>query len=381
MRKKAIFFAPNYYTSPYQSGSQHYARAFSRLGYDVLYISDPITPFHIFSRNKMHYQARLRIHRSGGLKDPDTGIKYYVPRSLIVPRKIPLLSSRWVASNWYRFSDVLHYIKEHSFDSVDIIWFDSSPFWFAIDYIEHRHSIMRIPDYIPGFGDVPPVSFEKDMELAAKVDLVVTTSSYLKEKLSEFIDPGKMLVVPNGLDMEKISRMDRSFPDEFKSIPEPRIIYIGLIRDWFDTELLYRTAISLQWAHFVLIGDVKTDISLLKPLKNIHFLGPKPYERIGQFLSHARVGIIPFKRNELVEYINPLKLYEYLAFGLPVVTTCWKEMENLRHLALVSRNHEEFANNIRKALTLGRVDIDVSQFDWKEKARTILKALHEKSNN
>ncbi len=381
MRKKAIFFAPHYYTSPYKGGGQHYARAFARLGYEVLYISNPITPLHKFFGNKKHYEERLKIHKQGGLEDPETGIKYYVPYSLIIPKNKPLLSLKWVADNWYRFSDVLSHIKEHGFDKVDLIWIDGAPFWFALDYIEHKYSIMRIADYILGFKDVPKSFFQKDLELARRVDLVVITSNYLKEKYSNLINPEKLMVVPNGLDVEKIKRMDTSFPHEFKSIPEPRVVYIGYIRHWFDMQLVSYSARALPDVHFVLIGDVEADVSTVANLKNVHLLGSRPHERIGQFLSHSQVGIIPFKRSELVEYVNPLKLYEYIAFGLPVVTTYWKEMENMKHLALVSRNPEEFVSNIKKALNMGKIHIDISQFDWKNKAITILERLHEKSNN
>jgi len=378
MAKKALFFAPTYYTSPYQGGGQHYARAFAKLGFKVLYISNPISPLHRFFSNKEHYHRRLEIHRKGGgIKD---GVRYYVPHALIVPHNKPILSSRWVADNWYRFSDVLKYIDDKGFSEVDLIWIDAgSPYWFVLDHVKHRHSVMRIPDYTLGFKSVPRVFLEKEREMGKKVDLVVMTSSLLKEKYAGIIDESKIIVVPNGLDVDKIRAMDTSFPPEFENIPEPRVIYVGYVREWFDVPLIKYAAQSLPHVQFVIIGDVETDISPLKGIPNVHFLGSKPHDRIGQFLSHSHVGIIPFRRTPLVEFVHPLKLYEYLAFGLPTVTTYWKEMENLKHLALVSKDAEQFVRNVEQALKMGKVKVDVEQFDWKQRAKTILEKLHERS--
>ncbi len=375
MAGKALFFAPHYFTSPYRGGGQHYARAFSRLGYDVLYISNPITPLHRFFGNKKHYQERLKIHRSGGGREGN--ILYYVPRSLIVPHNKPFLSTRWVADNWYKFSDVLKYIKNHGFDEVDLIWIDGAPYWFILDHVKYRHSVMRIADNILGFKDVPRVFLEKDLELAERVDAVVITSHLLKKKFESIIDKDKLLVVPNGVDLDALRNMDTSFPKEFEKIPEPRVIYVGYIRYWFDTDLLEYAAKHLPHVNFVLIGDVEVDVSRFRSMDNVFFLGARPHSRIGQFLSHSQAGIIPFRRNELVEYVNPLKLYEYLFFGLPTITSYWGEIAHYNHLCYVSRTPEEFVKNIVEALKKGKVNIDLEQFDWKNKARYILEKLEE----
>lgn len=375
MSKKALFFAPTYYTSPYQGGGQHYARTFSRLGYEVLYISNPISPLHRFFGNKYHYQERLKIHRAGGGREGN--LRYYVPYSLIVPHNKPLLSARWVADNWYKFSDVLDYIKKHGFDEVDLIWIDNAPYWFILDHVKHKYSVMRIMDNILGFRDVPRVFLKKDLELANKVDAVVITSHLLREKFKNLIDESKILVVPNGVDLDTLRKMDTSFPEEFEKIPEPRVIYVGYIRYWFDTDLLEYAAKHLPHVNFVLIGDVEVDVSRLRNMKNVFFLGARPHRRIGQFLSHSQAGIIPFRRNELVEYVNPLKLYEYLFFGLPTITSYWGEIAYYSHLCYISRTPEEFVRNIEKALKKGKVKIDMEQFDWKNKVIYILEKLKE----
>ena len=158
----------------------------------------------------------------------------------------------------------------------------------------------------------------------------------------------------NGVSFEQfnqISDPNLNLISEFQLIPEPRITYIGVISDWFDLDLLYQAANSLPNYSFVIIGPVDILIDKVKGVSNIYFLGAKPHSIIQIYLQNSQVGVIPFIRTKLIESVNPIKLYEYMAAGLPVVSTSWDELENLGSPALLAKDNHEFIEYINKIVT------------------------------
>jgi glycosyltransferase involved in cell wall biosynthesis len=92
----------------------------------------------------------------------------------------------------------------------------------------------------------------------------------------------------------------------------------------------------------------------LKDLPNVHLLGRRSYQALPDYLHNADVGLIPFDSTsypELVHGIHPLKLYEYLACGLPVVATEWRELTNLASPAALTKTSEQFIEAIRNAVS------------------------------
>lgn len=368
----------NYYTSPFQVGSHHYARAFEKLGYEVLFISNPISPIHKIFANNEQLTERERIHNLGG--ESIGNITYYVPKTLFTPQNKPLLSSKFVLGYWYKFSypNILQYIKDKGFNSVDILWFDSPMFSFLLDKVESKNSILRLADYSKGFNSVSDNQYHAEMEIANRVDTVIYSAKNLKEKYKDIRDKTKMHYISNGVDLTFIQKSDKSLPHEYADIPSPRAVYIGALHEWFDVDLVYETAKSLPKYSFVIIGPVECDLSRLENLNNVYILGKKPHERIAQFLFNADVGIIPFDtitHKELVESINPLKLYEYFACGLPVVSMNWHQLEDLNSPAYLCDTVDAFIDAIKKASTYS----DVNTFkefakdsDWIKRVNTVL---------
>ncbi|MBF0984523.1 MAG: glycosyl transferase, partial [Campylobacter sp.] len=238
MSKKVLMAVANYYTSPFQVGSHHYARAFEKLGYEVLFISNPISPIHKIFANSSELKERERIYKKGG--ESAGGIFYYVPHSLFTPQNKPFLSSNFVLNNWQNFTcpNLLNFIKKQGFGEVDILWFDSPLFGFLLDTITYKKSILRIADYSKGFGAVSDAQFNAEINIANKVDAVIYTAKNLKEKYDQIKDKSKMKYVPNGIDLDFFKAADRSLPQELEDIPEPRVIYVGAIHDWFDVDLV-----------------------------------------------------------------------------------------------------------------------------------------------
>lgn len=355
--KKVIIAAPNYYTSAYQVGSHHYAKAFEKLGYQVAYISDPISTLHTFFAKSNILAERERIYNSGGFWEGN--IWYYVPKALITPQNKPFLSSQLVMNHWFKIAKVslVEILKRNGFEEVDILWFDSPIFHFLLDEISHRESILRLADDSKGLG-VSHVHFNKELEIGNKANKVIYTAKSLLKTYEKIQDKSKMLYMPNGIDLRSFINCNYLLPAEFLNIPKPRVIYVGAIDWWFDVDLVYNSAIVYPEYSFILIGTCHISINKLLDLKNIYYLGSVSHEKIKDYLHHSDIGIIPFKQNEFVESIHPLKIYEYLAFGLKVVSMRWSELEQFEEYSLLAETSEEFIDLLSSSREFNKNDIE-----------------------
>jgi glycosyltransferase involved in cell wall biosynthesis len=123
----------------------------------------------------------------------------------------------------------------------------------------------------------------------------------------------------------------------------------GLIADWVDVELLASVARRFPEGSLVLVGKTTTDISMLERLPNVHLLGRKPYAELPDYCKGFDVALNPFRINELTLNSNPLKVREYLAAGLQVVSTPAPEVVRLNHCRIAA-GPDEFAREIERAL-------------------------------
>jgi glycosyltransferase involved in cell wall biosynthesis len=139
-------------------------------------------------------------------------------------------------------------------------------------------------------------------------------------------------------------------PAEISALPKPVIGYFGLLADeWVELELLVRVAKRFTTGSLVLLGKSTMDLAPLRALPNVHLLGRKPYETLPAYAKGFDVALIPFPKNEATLHSNPLKAREYLAAGLPVVSTAVPEVEVLGQCR-IGRDHDEFLAQIEAAL-------------------------------
>jgi glycosyltransferase involved in cell wall biosynthesis len=138
-----------------------------------------------------------------------------------------------------------------------------------------------------------------------------------------------VIYVPNVADTKLFSGAlgDGPIDAGMACLPSPRIVFTGaLVTTKLDMGLLLLLARSRRDWSFALVGptgpgDPRADMSGLAREPNIHLLGPRPYEALPSVLRGADAGLIPYAINELTKSIFPMKVYEYLAAGLPVVST------------------------------------------------------------
>jgi len=351
--KKIIITSAHYYNSPIQVGNHHFARLFARHGYEVLFLSNPITPFHKFSSNQDSYEVKKEIHQKGGMKEKN--ILSYVPASIVTPRNVPLLSSNWTLWNWDYFSypSLSKKIDELGFSNVDIIWMESLIFAPILKKVSYKKMICRIADDLLGFEDVTTKTFKNELEVVKQADHIVFSSSIIMEKYRSLFKDSSLKYIENGIDVDNFIRTSYQLPDEYKTIASPRVIYVGSIENWFDEELIAKSAKELKNVDFIIIGPETVKLNQLKHLKNVHLLGSKSFDILPNYLFFSDVGIIPFdtiKHKTLIDGVNPLKLYEYLACGLPVVSTKWKTLEELNPPIFMSNDPDDFVSKLKQAL-------------------------------
>lgn len=162
-----------------------------------------------------------------------------------------------------------------------------------------------------------------ERQLLGRVDMVLVVSPKLLEAKRTL--NSQTYLVPNGVDVQAY-RGPAHVPDDVQSIPPPRLIYAGLIGARLDLKLLADLAERRpQWS-LVLVGEansrgVEEDIARLRHLPNVHFLGLKPPGAVPDYIRACQVCLLPYRLVSETEYMDPLKLYEGLAAGKPIVAT------------------------------------------------------------
>ncbi len=233
---------------------------------------------------------------------------------------------------------------------LDPIIFIQFPSWLNLALkLKEKFGYKMIFDCLDEFSNFPGVKQKRKTEeetLFEKSDLVLTTSSTLHEKSIK--KESKSLFLPNAGEFEHFSKKTENLLHEYK---KPIIGYFGSIAEWFDVELIeYLTKQRPDWT-FIFIGHTfGSDIRKIHELPNVNFLGERPYSELPKYLHGFDVCLIPFKITPLTEATHPVKIYEYMATGKPVVSTKLKELQSMSDLCYIAENKEDFLSKIEKAL-------------------------------
>lgn len=381
--KKALFIANNYWSTPFQVGTHEIAKQFIKNGWNVAYISDPISPFHLLARNDTMVNERFNIWRKGGIQINER-LWTYVPLTLTPPTQFPFTKSLYALKNWHKFTipNCVKAVRKNNFERVDFLYIDNIYQSFWLDVISYSKSMFRITDNNAGFGKLNKRTvMELEKYIASKTDLMAYPSIVLKDHIRE-IAPKRSILLPNGVDYYYFADETKEEPDEYKHIEGPKIIYVGAMEFWFDFELINYAAERLPNYNFILIGNDKQANINLSKLPNIHILGTRPYNRIASYLQHADVGIIPFNRKQfpdLVDAINPLKLYQYMAAGLPTLSVSWSHVEKMKSPAVLYSDKEDFVNSLTELINnpTGKSLLQsfAAEQDWSKRYKTIIEEL------
>ncbi|HEY5039621.1 MAG TPA: glycosyltransferase, partial [bacterium] len=327
--------------------------------------------------NRREALARFRNWAKGG-QTWEAGLFSYVPLSLVPFTRFPLLDSFWAAKAYSRFTVPSLFRFLDSRGPFDAFLIGDPRFVPLIDRVKARKRLFRLTDDILGFTDTPRTIQELYREAVEKCERIIVTARPLKNMMEKNFQAKDVTYLSNGVDVERFLKVKAKEPMDLKAIPGPRAVYVGALLEWFDVELLRQVAVSLPKVSFILIGPPRVSLDRLKELSNVHILGPKPYESIPHYLSFCQVGLIPFKKTKLIQSVSPIKLYEYMACGLPVVSTDWEELRQLKSPAYLAKDLSGFIQGIRKALAARRNEKLVRfarKNSWDKKVDKILELI------
>jgi glycosyltransferase involved in cell wall biosynthesis len=197
---------------------------------------------------------------------------------------------------------------------------------------------------------------------------------------------GRQLFLDHGVDLDHFDpERHRTEPDDMRRIPRPRVGFFGGLDDYLvDFELIRATARELSGAQVVLVGDKycsEEEIERMVALPNLTWLGFRPYEQIPAYGTAFDVAIMPWADNDWVRRANPIKLKEYLALGLPVVSVDFPELSRYSDVVSIAANREDFIEKVAAALEGGGRGTPssrraaVADASWDRRARELMTAV------
>jgi glycosyltransferase involved in cell wall biosynthesis len=258
------------------------------------------------------------------------------------------------------------------------------------DHLKPELTVYDCMDELAAFKFAPVALKENEKTLLNKADVVFTGgySIYESKKNSHH----NIYPFPSSIDKDHfgIARSTKKDPEDQAHIARPRFGFFGVIDERLDIDLIAKAAeLRPEW-QFIIIGPVvKIDPATLPRLSNIHYLGGKNYKELPHYLSGWDVALIPFAMNESTKFISPTKTPEYLAAGIPVISTPIKDVvspygdNKLVHIANTAEQLVKCGDKILKSRAKKSWLTKVDQFlagnswdrTWSEMAKHIETAM------
>lgn len=344
-----LLYAPPW-AGPTRFSKHHLAAHFAERGARVLYIEAPLTPLGLRRGRTFAAELRTALQPPRNMRDRLWVRRHFVPlpyhaASPLTSRRLAnRLGQRWLVPAIRRD---LHHLGirnpilvaglPHAVDAVPFLPREALVYHCADDYARVR-----------GFPDTLPAL---EADLCRQADLVITTSETLREARRRF-NPNTHWV-PNGADVAHFSQSALPAAD-LRDTPRPIVGFVGGLSEWVDVRLIERLARARPGWSFVLIGPIGVDVSPLRQLANTRLLGPRPYAGLPAYLAAMDVALIPFKHNDLTFHADPIKAYEYLAAGLPVVATDLPALQRLSSVVRLADSTASFLEALDEEVAEGR---------------------------
>lgn len=217
--------------------------------------------------------------------------------------------------------------------------------------------------------------------LIKRSDLVIATSNLLYNRVVNLNN--KVIYLNNGVNYHIFSKIEVEKNSR-------TIGYLGNIRDWLDFDLIENTVKVLGDYNFIFIGNVtKNCKKIFESIKtrypNIKHINYLEQDKLEEYVKLFNVGIMPYKRNILIDAIFPNKLFEYFSLGIPVVSTRIKSLEDFGEVIFFADDKDEFANNIKMALHMKTDSLKLKNISkensWDKQTKKLLNKMREIFND
>lgn len=233
--------------------------------------------------------------------------------------------------------------------STSVVSLIQHSFWSELAaQIPNSRLVYDCMDHHEGFGGVSDEMIAHERALLAAADLTVTTSLWLDNEVGS--KTSRHVLIRNATEFEHFAKAPTG--DIYKDPQGRRIIgYYGAIAEWFDVDLVGKVAQAFPDCSIVLIGaDTVGAQRKLSAFTNVKFLGEIPYKQLPAYAHAFDVCLLPFKVIPLTLATNPVKAYEYLSMGKPVVSTDLPEVREMGSVCTVATEASDFVAQIKKSL-------------------------------
>lgn len=360
---------------------QHLLSRLGRRGWQILYSSGPQN---LWNRNSAGFKQAPLL---SGFKAAD-GVTVDIAGKL---------SSRWPKLGWWDRWALNHHARRlhnRSGKSVDILLYVFEPvFADYIDLLPHSRLVYHPYDLFSTMTASNPQRIaDAEKRLVEQADLVIGTSPGVIEALP-MPATKQAVLLPNGANIPDGAGIgDLPCPDDLAAIPGPRIGYVGTLNPKLDFGLLAELAdMKKDWS-FVFVGpDLMSRLSgrlkeserqafaLFSGMQNVYLLGLRPQNAVPHYIANMSVNIIPYviEKGHWANAGSPLKVFEYLSVGKPVVTADLHIMRSLADVVAIADGAESWISALENAIDHGGTGSAATRFakakenSWDNRVETL----------
>ena len=349
-----VLFSTAEWFWPYWTNKQHFAARLGARGFRVLYVES--IGFRRPGWNSIDL-ARIwgRVRRAAGpIREAQRNVWVLPP--LTIPGSHHLAWADRINA-WQLRSRIDSWLRSVDADS-PIVW-TYHPYMLRIaKALDPAALVYHCVDNIGAVPGVDGAAFDRaERELLASSDRIFATSTVLRDRCAA-IAPTRTYYFGNVADIDHFAtaRHDGPIPADLAAVPRPRLAYVGVLSDFkLDFELVEHVVAQRPDWHLVFIGDEREGQSgaavvRLQARPNVHFLGWKPYAQLPSYLRGIDVALLPQRINDYTRAMFPMKYFEYLAAGRPVVATPLPALAELTALHRQADTRVAFVDAIASAL-------------------------------
>lgn len=351
--KNVVLLSTADWDNPFWTNKQHVAVSLAEEGFRVFYIDS--LGLRQPSANSSDFGRILRRLKRAFKAPREVKRNIWVWSPIIIPfQKYSFIRklNRLILSTWLKWN-----LKKLNINK-NILWTYNPLTLDLLNTDGYEKLVYHCVDEIKAQPGMPVEILEtSDSNLTKKSDVVFATAPKLYE--TRKLLNKNTFYFSNVADFKHFNQaISCNFPApaDIAVIQSPIIGFIGAISGYkVNFDLIKSMAISHPDYNFVLIGKVGegepgTDVSLLENMNNIHLLGPKNYDDLPAYLKAIDVAMLPNQINEYTDSMFPMKFFEYLAAGKPVVSVNLKSISEHKNVCYLSHTYEEFSRNLKDAV-------------------------------